>query len=183
MIDIINQLSAFGVFIAIAAIGFLFLLVSLIFGEIFEHFDHSLDHDMDHGDGGGPVFFSARGMAVFITAFGGFGAVGIYYGLSILGASGLGFVSGLVCATVIFFFARFLYGQQASTQLRVTDLVGRTAMVTVRIGADAVGQVRCQVGEDMVERIAKSIDGQAISENTMVRIETLAGEMVVVKKI
>ncbi len=32
-------LSAFSVFLAIAAVGFLFLVISLFFGEIFEHFD------------------------------------------------------------------------------------------------------------------------------------------------
>ena len=49
-------LSAFSVFLAIAAVGFLFLLVSLVFGEIFDHFDGGLDHDLSHG---GPGFFSA----------------------------------------------------------------------------------------------------------------------------
>ena len=38
MTELFSQFSAFAVFLAIAAIGFLFLLVSLIFGEVFEHF-------------------------------------------------------------------------------------------------------------------------------------------------
>ena len=71
-------LNAFSVFLAIAAVGFLFLMISLFFGEIFEHFDGSLDHDLDHG---GPGFFSTRVLSVFITAFGGFGAIATDYGL------------------------------------------------------------------------------------------------------
>ena len=63
------SLNAFTVFLAIGALGFLFLMVSLVFGEIFEHLDSSLDHDLDHG---GPGFFSTRVMSVFVTAFGGF---------------------------------------------------------------------------------------------------------------
>jgi hypothetical protein len=75
-----NELSAFTVFLLIAGAGFVFLLISLIFGEIFEHFD--ADHDS-----GGPGFFSTRVISVFVTAFGGTGAVAVQYGASVLGAS------------------------------------------------------------------------------------------------
>ena len=54
--DLLPPLNAFTVFLAIAAVGFLFLMVSLFFGEIFDHFDGGLDHDLDHG---GPGFFSS----------------------------------------------------------------------------------------------------------------------------
>src|SRR4029450_9281488 len=57
-------LNGFSVFLGIAAVGFLFLMVSLFFGEIFEHFDTAFDHDLDHG---GPGFFSPRVMSVFVT--------------------------------------------------------------------------------------------------------------------
>src|SRR4051812_22936334 len=49
------ELNAFTVFLAIAAIGFLFLIVSLFFGGILDHFDATFDASMDHG---GPGFFS-----------------------------------------------------------------------------------------------------------------------------
>ena len=55
--DFFFQLNSFTVFLAIAAVGFLFLMMSLFFGGIFEHFDAGLDHDLDHG---GPGFFSTR---------------------------------------------------------------------------------------------------------------------------
>ena len=47
--DQLLSFSAFSVFLAIAAVGFLFLILSLFFGEIFEHFDGGLDHEFDHG--------------------------------------------------------------------------------------------------------------------------------------
>src|SRR5271157_4444154 len=75
--------SAFAVFLGIASIGFLFLLVSLLFGEFFGHGDLA-GHDADfHGDvhgGGGVSIFSSRVLSVFVTAFGGFGAIGIHLG-------------------------------------------------------------------------------------------------------
>ena len=180
MAELIAQSSAFTVFLGIAAIGFLFLLVSLIFGEIFEHFgDAHFDHDLGHG---GPSFFSARVLSVFVTAFGGFGAVGAHYGLSTLVSSGVGFVSGLLFASAIYFFASFLHGQQASTDVKVGDVVGQMARVVVTIPSNGVGQVRCQVGEEMIDKIARSKDGESIVENSLVRVEEALGEIVIVRR-
>jgi membrane protein implicated in regulation of membrane protease activity len=176
----LSQLSAFGIFLAIGAVGFLFLLVSLIFGELFEGlFD--ADHDID-GDHGGPGFFSTRVIAVFITAFGGFGAIGIRYGLSTLTASLLGAGSGVVFGGIVYAFARFLYSQQSSSEVRTADLVGQVARVIVTIPAGGLGQVRCQIGEALVDKIARTQDGAAVPENSMVKIEEVLGETVVVKR-
>ena len=176
----LSQLSAFSVFLAIASMGFLFLLVSLVFGEIFGHLgDAHFDHEVDHG---GPGFFSIRIMSVFVTAFGGFGAVGTHYELSTLAASGVGFASGVFFASLIYAFARFLYGQQASTDMRTMELVGQSARVVIAIPAGGVGQVRCRIGEELVDKIARSQDGQSIPENAAVRIENVLGETVVVRR-
>jgi hypothetical protein len=114
MSDLISQFSAFGVFLAIAGVGFLFLLISLVFGEIFEHLGVDADHAFDHS---GPSFLSVRGISVFVTAFGGIGAIGIRYGLSTTGASAAGVAGGFVFASIIYMFARFLYSQQATSSM------------------------------------------------------------------
>lgn len=173
----LSQLTAFGVFLGIAGIGFLFLLVSLVFGEAFEHMGVDADHSLDHG---GPSFLSARGISVFVTTFGCIGAAGISYGLSTAAASGAGFVGGMAFATLIFLFARFLYGQQSSSDVRTQDVVGQIARVVVAIPPAGVGQVRCRVGEELIDKVARSHDGAAIAENTSVRIEEVVGEVVVV---
>jgi membrane protein implicated in regulation of membrane protease activity len=177
--DLLTQLNAFTVFLAIAAVGFIFLIVSLFFGEVFEHFDASLDHDLDHG---GPGFFSTRVISVFITAFGGTGAIATQYGLSPMPASGVGLASGAVFATAIYLFARFLYQQQASSDSRTGDLVGQTARVVVGIPPGGVGQVRCRVGEELIDKIARAHDGASIPENVSVSVEDIVGEVVVVKR-
>lgn len=180
MFDWLFNLTALTVFLTVAGFGFLFLLVSLIFGEIFDFFDGDLDHDFDH-DHGGPGFFSSRVMGVFITTFGGTGAIGTYYGLSTLASSLAGLVSGAALASVVYAFARFLYGQQASTDVISGDLVGRTGRVVVTIPNNGMGQIRCQVGEQLVDKIARSGDGESIPENHSVRIEEVLGELVVVR--
>ncbi|MGH9508870.1 MAG: NfeD family protein [Terriglobales bacterium] len=178
--EVLSGLSAFGIFLAIAAIGFVLLVVSLVFGEAFEHGDGHFDSDHDTG---GPGFFSVRVMSVFITAFGGFGAVATRYGLSPLPASGVGFTSGLFFGLIIYGFARFLYSQQGPQSSMVAgDLVGQTGRVVVAIPAGGLGQVRCRFGEEIVDKIARSGDGAAIAENTAVVVKEVLGEVVVVNR-
>jgi membrane protein implicated in regulation of membrane protease activity len=175
----LSQVSAFSIFLAIAGVGFVFLLLSLVFGEIFDHLGGGFEHDFDHG---GPGLLSTRILSVFITAFGGFGAVATHYGLTPLPASGVGFGSGVGFALIIYAFARFLWGQQASTDVRTADLVGRNARVIVGIPAQGVGQIRCRIGEELVDKIARSRDGKAIPENAVVAIEEVLGDTVVVQQ-
>lgn len=169
----------FGIFLAIAAVGFLFLIVTLAFGEIFDFFD--ADHDFDHSHGG-PGFFSSRVMAVFITAFGGFGAIGSHYGLTVVESSAVGVAGGIVFGGLIYVFARFLYGQQASSEVRPADLVGQPGRVVIAIPAGGLGQVRCRIGEELVDKIARTEDGQPLPENATVLVAEVLGETVVVKK-
>ena len=176
--DLLPPLSAFSVFLAIAAVGFVFLLVALIFGELFDFFDHDVGVDV-----GGPGIFSSRVVAVFITAFGGFGAIGIRYGMPPLAASMLGLASGVVFGGAILVFARFLFHQQASSEVRTADLVGQSCRVIVAIPSNGVGQIRCRIGEELVDKIAQARDGIAIAEHASVQVESVIGETVVVRKI
>lgn len=179
MAELLGQSSAFTVFLGMAAIGFSILVASFVFGEIFEHFGgHAWDSGLEHG---GPSFFSMRVLSVFVTGFGGFGAIGIHYGLPVLPASGVGLLSGLTCATIIYSFARFLYSQQASTELKSVDLAGVTGRIVVGIPAGGMGQVRCQIGEELVDKMARSKDGGAIGENAIVKVVQVLGEIVIVQ--
>jgi len=177
--------SAFAVFLGIASIGFLVLVVSFLSGELFDHGDLA-GHDADfHGDvhmGGGVSIFSTRILSVFVTAFGGFGAIGIHLGHSVEVSTAMGVAGGLVFGTIIYLFASFLYSQQASSEVRVSDLTGNTAQVSVTIPKAGVGQVRCRLGESVLEKIARSQDGEQIPVNTLVKIETVVGETVVVRR-
>jgi membrane protein implicated in regulation of membrane protease activity len=173
-----SQLNAFTVFLGIGAIGFLFLIISVLFGELFDH----LGGIGDHFDHGGPGFFSGRVMAVFITAFGGFGAVATNAGLSVFLSTAIGFSGGVIFGGAIGAFAKFLFGQQASSDVRSTDLVGQTARVVVTIPAGGIGQIRCRVGEELVDKVARSSNGESLAENTPVLVEEVLGETVIVKK-
>src|SRR5436853_4838802 len=130
------------IYAGIAAFGFLFLLIMLFAGELFGG-DHEVSaHDgIDHaGEFGGPSVFSARIMASFLTAFGVGGVVARYYGLSHPAASGVGVVTGAVMSSLVFQFAKILYSQQASSEVQMAMLVGRSAEVSVGIPGGGVGQ-------------------------------------------
>jgi len=176
--DFLPPLSAFSVFLAIAAVGFLFLVIALVFGGIFDFFEHDADVDI-----GGPGIFSARVIAVFITAFGGFGAIATRSGADPVLASLAGLASGVVFGGAILAFARFLFNQQATSEVLANDLVGQSARVIVAIPANGVGQIRCRIGEELVDKVAQSRDGGAIPEHASVRVETVLGETVIVSKL
>lgn len=171
------QVNAFSVFLAIAAVGFLILIVSLFFGGVFDHFE--IDHDADHG---GPGFFSTRVISVFVTAFGAFGAIATHYDLGPLPASAIGFAGGLVLATPVLIFARFLYSQQATSESRSADLVGQLGRVTVAIPAGGLGQIRCRIGEELIDKVARTRQGEPVPENVMVLVDEVLGETVIVTR-
>jgi len=178
-------ISAFTIFLAIAAIGFVFLVVSFLLGDLFGHSDIGVHdpglHGDVHGDAHGVSIFSTRVLSVFVTAFGGFGAIGIHVGYGIGLSTGIGLLGGVVFGGLIYLFASFLYSQQASSDIRVSELVGRIAQVTVAIPENGLGQVRCSLGEGIIEKIARTPDGRAVPLNTSVRIESIVGETVLVR--
>jgi membrane protein implicated in regulation of membrane protease activity len=170
------------IYAGIAVVGFAFLLIMLFVGELFGG-DHDLvGHDVA-GEFGGPSVFSSRIMAAFITAFGVGGIVARYYELSHPAAAGVGTASGVVLAGLVYQFAKLLYSQQASSELQMTRLVGRTAEVSVAIPAHGVGQISLSVSGERTEHVARSKDGQAVARGSEVIVTELRGDSVVVTRV
>ena len=177
MPEFLSNMSPLMVFLAIAAIGFVFLLVSLLVGDIFDSF--GFDTGLD-GVAEGHGLLDSRVLSVFITSFGGFGAIGIQMGLGIVASSLIGLASGVVLGGFVSLFGRFLYKQQSSSSVGSAELVGRTAQVIVAIAPGSLGQVSCRVGEERVEKLARSKDNQEIKAGTMVRVDEIAGDSLIV---
>ena len=81
-------------------------------------------------------------MAVFVTAFGGFGAVATYYGLSPVPASLVGFGSGLVFGGAIYVFARVPVRPAGELRRPLRRSRRPVARVVVAIPPGGVGQIR-----------------------------------------
>lgn len=177
MPEFLSNVSSLLVFLAIAGLGFIFLLLSLVVGDLFDSFgiDAGVDGGADtHG------LLDSRVISVFITAFGGFGAIGIQMGFGIVASSIMGLAGGVVLGGLVSVFARFLYKQQSSSSVGTEQMVGRTAQVTVAIAPGNVGQVSCRVGEERIEKLARSKDNREIKAGSMVRVEEIAGDSVIV---
>jgi membrane protein implicated in regulation of membrane protease activity len=172
------------IYAAIGAVGFLILTAMLVVGDVFGGDHDAGGHDMgvDHPDGdhGGPGIFSVRIMAAFLTAFGVGGVVGRYYNLSHPAASGVGVLFGFVMATLVYQFAKLLHSQQASSEIKMTSLVGRTGEVSVAIPAGGVGQVTLSVGGERSEHIARASGPEALPRGSEVVITGLRGDGLVV---
>ncbi|MGD9589219.1 MAG: hypothetical protein AB7Q37_00855 [Pyrinomonadaceae bacterium] len=169
-----NLLTLFAV---IGGVGFVFLLASLILGDIFEMFGGEADLGGDGADFG---LFDSRVIAVFITAFGGFGFIGAWSGLGALASSFAGLLGGLVFGGVVSAFGRFLIGQQSSSSVADSDLIGRSAQVTVRIKPGELGQISAKIGDERVEKLARTGGGEELTPGSMVKITAVAGDSVIV---
>jgi membrane protein implicated in regulation of membrane protease activity len=174
------------IFAAIGAFGLLFLLVMLFFGGGHDLHVGDMDggHDISHAaDGeGGPSIFSSRIIASFVAAFGFGGTIGRYLDFGYPVSSAFGIVSGVVLASVVFKFAQILYSQQASSEVKMTSLVGMTAEVAIAIPEGHLGQISLSAAGERSTHIARSRDGKAIPQGTPVVIREIRGDYVVVER-
>ena len=177
MPEFLSNFSPLMVFLGIATLGFVFLIISLVVGDIFDSFgfDGGLDGGFDsHG------LLDSRVISVFVTAFGGFGAIGIQMGLSIILSSLMGLAGGVVLGGLVSLFGRFLYKQQSTSSVTTSQLIGRSAQVVVSIAPGSLGQVSCRVGEERIEKLARARDNREIKAGSMVRVDEVAGDSLIV---
>lgn len=174
MPEFLSNVSPLIVFLGIATLGFVFLLISLVVGDVFDSFG------FDGPDVDGQGFLDSRVISVVVTAFGGFGAIGIQMGLSIVASSLLGLAGGVILGGIVSVFARFLYRQQSSSSVTTAQLVGRTAQVIVSIAPGSLGQVSCRVGEERIEKLARARDNSEIKAGATVRVDEVAGDSLIV---
>ena len=73
------------IFLAIGGFGFLFLLISFLVGDLFEMIGFDFGTDLDAGHDFG--VFDSRVISMFLTAFGGFGVIGVSLGYGAVGSS------------------------------------------------------------------------------------------------
>lgn len=175
MPEFLSNITPLMVFLGIAALGFVFLLISLVVGDLFDSVG------LDLGDGAdGHAALDSRVISVFVTAFGGFGAIGIQLGLSIVASSLLGLGGGILFGGLVSLFGRFLIKQQSSSSVTTAQLIGRSAQVVVAITPGSLGQVSCRIGEERVEKLARARDNREIKAGATVRVDEVAGDSLIV---
>jgi len=129
---------------------------------------------------GAMSWVSERNLVAAISNGGGFGVIAAQTGFGAVGSSIAGLLGGIVFAGVVSIFGRFLMGQQASSSVSDETLLGRTAQVTVAIKSGAVGQITAKIGDERVERIARAKDGNEIAVGTIVKVDAVVGDSIIV---
>jgi membrane protein implicated in regulation of membrane protease activity len=158
----------------IAAAGLLFLIVSLVVGEVLDF----LDFDFD--DGVHPL--SSKVIAVGLTTFGSVGMITQYYDFNALLSALTSGVAALLLGAVMWWILNALYRGSASTDVNITSMVGRRAQVTVGIAAASVGEVLVAGADSTRHILARSRDGQPIPAGSTVRIVESLGNVVLVER-
>ncbi len=164
------------IFLIIGGIGFLFLMISFLVGDLLEalHFDLSLDAGNSFG------IFDTRVLSVFLTTFGFISALCIQLAFGTLVSMIFGLGSGIILGGLVFAFGYFLYSQQSTSSVSDEDMIGRTAQVIVGIRPESIGQISCLIGEERVEKIARARNGREIKTGETVYIEDITSEAVIV---
>ena len=172
--NLLSQGMSLLVFAALAILGAVVSIVSMIFGG-----DHDTDHDFDHdvghgGDGhhgdhgdhdsgmglGGWLLYpvmSVRGMSLLATGFGALGFITYYMTQKLLFSCGVGTLSGWIFALIGFVLIRAFKKQQSNSLVFNETLIGREAMVTTSIPGNGMGEVTFVIpGQGQFTRTATS---------------------------
>ena len=198
------------VYFALVAIGLVYTIISLIGADFGTDVDiggpdidfHLGDFDvggihvpeLDLGvdapdvDVGGPIQMPSLSPFVLASFITGFGAGGIISSLgfavsifvSILWATLGGFITG---GAMQFIFGAILLRSQGSSEVRVSQMQGMQAEVTVPISEGGNGQIAFISQGRRVTFVARASDNSAISRGTQVEILRVVGGSAIVRPV
>lgn len=163
------------IFATIFGVGFLILIINLIFGG-----DGDADMDAD-GPAGGPNIFSFRILSLLMV---GFGAIG--FGTrsttewSMFACSMAGIGGAVITGTIGYFILRAFYSSQATSLIEDSDVVGQMANLIDSIGENSNGQIACVIRGREITFLARSQDGKPIDKSKPVKIVSMTGNIVTV---
>ena len=179
----------------------LFLVISLLLGagDDIGHGDagshghagdggHSHGHVGDGGHGHGHnadldnmSIWSFQMLFLFTAGFGAGGYFASLYRLSAPITILCGVLGGVVLASIGYFIINIFYRRQGNSNVYSEEYIGLTGIVVTSISGDSVGQVRCAVGAQRETFLAKSVDGNTIPINSLVRITNMVGSTAIVE--
>jgi membrane protein implicated in regulation of membrane protease activity len=147
--------------------------------------DFHLDHDVSFDHGSVDVSpLSPITIASFVTSFGGLGLIGTQllrladtFSLFFAGAG-----AALIAGGMFLFYSRVLVAGQGSSAVQLSDLSGRRAEIIIPIPRGGLGQVAFVARGTRTTWAARSVDGEAIPRGTIVMIEAVTGNTVIVSR-
>jgi len=154
-------------FVSIFGIGFVMLLISVIFG-------HDADGDIG-GDiddvGHGPSIFSVRMLSLLLVGFGAFGfgvRASTEAGMFVASMGGIG--GAIVVGLIGYLIIRGFYSSQATSTVTDDDIIGCSGNLLDGIPEGGRGQVACVVRGREITFLARSQDGRPIKRGAAVKV-------------
>jgi len=164
------------IFVSIFAVGFVILLLSMIFGH-----DGDVDADADGMDHG-PSIFSVKILSLILVGFGagGFGLrASTEAGMFVSSMAGVG--GSVIVGAFGYFILRAFYRSQASSTIVDQDIVGCEGNLIDGIARDGRGQISCIIRGREITFLARSRDGKPIKRGTPVKIVGKTASVVTVE--
>ena len=147
--------------------------------------DFHVDHDVGFDHGSVDVSpLSPITIASFITSFGGLGLIATQL-LGMLDTVSLVFAAvgaTLIAAGMYLFYSRVLVAGQGSSAVKMSDISGKRAEVIIPIPPNRLGQVAFVARGVRTTWSARSVDGEPIPTGTIVTIQTVTGNTLIVSR-
>ncbi len=177
--------TAFLIYLICFGVGLLFTVVSGILGGVFGGHEIHGDSSDTHAAGGFashdmPGFspLSPTVLATFVTAFGGLGMVfhSIPATHSPFLSAPLAMLGAFAVAAVVFWVFNTIFRKtQGSSEGRVANLVGLTAVLNTSIPENGVGEIAYVQAGSRYTAPARAEDGNAVARGSTVRITRITG--------
>jgi membrane protein implicated in regulation of membrane protease activity len=123
-------------------------------------------------------------IASFVTSFGGIGLIGTQL-LRLPDTISLVFAAAgaaAIAGGMFLFYSRILVAGQGSSEIRLSDIGGKKAEVIIPIPRNGLGQVAFVTRGTRTTWGARSADGKPIQRGTIVDIESVTGNTVIVRR-
>ena len=173
------------VWIAMAAVGAIFLVLSIFGGDTDGIGDLDGDFDISDTDVSvdSPSVFSIKFLATFFLAFG-IADVVVFYngdGSNVWTQILWGVVSGGIVTVLYFFAMKFMYSQQGSSMSTAQSLIGKIAIVSIPTTDLGKGQVRIPTNTGNTEYSCVELSGKKLKQNQTVEVVSVvdAGTLLV----
>ena len=174
-------------FLVIGVLGFALLLLSFLFGELFEFGGDALDVEVDGsidatGDSPGVSWLSTKVLFASMVGFGAFGFIAAQYKLP-FSLDWIAALCGffLIGAGAFFLVLKPLAEQQSNSLVSRQSYIGRTGLVSLSIPEQGFGEIKFRDRENaLVAQRAVTADGQSLPDKTPVIIIDVAKDGVVV---
>jgi membrane-bound ClpP family serine protease len=166
------------IFVSIFAVGFVILLLSMIFGH-----DGNVGADADaDGMDHGPNIFSVKMLSLILVGFGagGFGLrASTEASMFVSSMAGVG--GSVIVGAFGYFILRTFYRSQASSTIVDQDIVGCEGNLIDGIAQDGRGQISCIIRGREITFLARSRDGSPIKRGAAVKIVGKTASVVTVE--